>query len=524
MHGNDYSVFDIMGPIMIGPSSSHTCGPVRIGLLAGQLCDYQPKTIHISMHGVLACTYTAHKTDAALIAGMLGLKIDDEQIPNALCLARNKGIKVTFEKTVLQNAHPNTVVIKFTDQVDKKFEIRACTIGGGNIILEEINGYKVDLDGKGNYLIAILRNEEEKMFKEKIIELLGKDMLNYSYYRTNHLFVYKIETTNKLNINTLKKIQSFTFKKEVYMINGIIPSTNKNIHFFNSVQELVETSQKNNCLISDTVLRYESLKSNSNTTMVFKEMENIYDIMEVAIFKGIEKENKLLGNLFANNAKKINNFQNESKSLCGSGMSKVIRNALAVMEVNSSMGKIAACPTAGSCGTIPAALTVCKEKGITKNKIVQAFFTGAGIGMVIAKNASISGGISGCQAEIGSASAMAAAILTEVFGGDYAQIDSAVALTLGNMLGLVCDPAAGMVEIPCIQRNTIAALNAICCAEMALAGVNSIIPADEMIGAMKEVGRIMPPSLKCTLEAGISNTPTARKIEQSLGKFANNYS
>ena len=178
-----------------------------------------------------------------------------------------------------------------------------------------------------------------------------------------------------------------------------------------------------------------------------------------------------------------------NRSICGTTLTKVIRNADAVMEVNGSMGRVVACPTAGS----------------------------AGIGIVIAKNATILGAVGGYQAECGSASAMAAAAITEMFGGNYSQVLSAVSLALGNILGLVCDPVAGMVEIPCIQRNTIATLNAIISVEMTLAGADSVITADEMISAMNEVGRLMDTSLKDILEAGISNTPTARSIEAAMG-------
>jgi L-serine dehydratase len=200
-------------------------------------------------------------------------------------------------------------------------------------------------------------------------------------------------------------------------------------------------------------------------------------------------------------------------------LSEVIRNALAVMEVNGSMGRIVACPTAGSAGTTPAAvITLAEKHSVPEEKVVKALFTGAGIGIIVAQNASISGAVGGCQAETGTASALTAAVLTEMFGGNCSMILNSVALALGNILGIVCDPVAGMVEIPCIQRNVMAAANAITSAEMALAGVESIIPADEVISAMDEVGKLMPVSLKDTLGAGISNTPTARKIQSQISK------
>lgn len=515
----DYGVFDIMGPIMLGPSSSHTGGAIRIGLIAGQLCNYNPKEIEILFHGAIACTYSTHKTDAGIIGGILGIKIDDERIRESLTIAKSKGIKVSFKEIHLQNAYPNTAIIKIIDQNDKKIEIRGCTIGGGNIVVEEINGYRFNLDGKSNYILGVVKGIDEEEFNKKIEIAFNYKPDNIDIYQENGNLVFKIKNITKIEDDILNRISNIPGIIELHSISAVMPIKVNNKRFYNCINELVEVSKRNNCSISDTVIQYEVKSSNRSEKEVFEEMENIYQVMKESIARGLEKEHKLLGNTFNGNAAKMNKFMKSGKSLCGGDATKVVRDALAVMEVNGSMGKVATCPTAGSCGTVPAAvITIAESKGISKDKIVKSLFTGAGIGVIIANKVSISGGIGGCQAEIGSASAMAAASITELFGGNYSEICSAVSLSLGNLLGLVCDPAAGMVEIPCIQRNTVAAMNAIISAEMALAGVDSVIPADEMIQAMEEVGRLMPTSLKATLRAGISNTPTARKLEEKLFK------
>ena len=184
------------------------------------------------------------------------------------------------------------------------------------------------------------------------------------------------------------------------------------------------------------------------------------------------------------------------------------------------MGKVCAAPTAGSCGIIPAAvLTMQEEHRISDDTAVRALFTASAIGMVIAQNASISGAEGGCQAECGSASAMAAAALVEMAGGTPQQVSHACAIALKNILGLVCDPVAGLVEIPCIKRNAMGTANAFVAAELALAGIESAIPADEVIIAMKRIGDSLPVSLKETADGGLADTPTARKLqEQFFGK------
>jgi L-serine dehydratase len=205
-------------------------------------------------------------------------------------------------------------------------------------------------------------------------------------------------------------------------------------------------------------------------------------------------------------------------TLAGEGTVQAAARAMGVAALNASMGKIVACPTAGSCGIVPAVLLTTAEKtGAGKEKIIAALFTAAGIGMVIDENASTSGAEGGCQVECGAASCMAAAAAVELAGGAPAQAAHAGAIALKSVIGLVCDPVAGLVEVPCVKRNAIGAGNALLAADMALAGIKSIIPLDEVIGAAAQVGRIMPDSLKETAEGGLAATPIAREIARRLG-------
>ncbi|HWQ50791.1 MAG TPA: L-serine ammonia-lyase, iron-sulfur-dependent, subunit alpha [Terriglobales bacterium] len=193
--------------------------------------------------------------------------------------------------------------------------------------------------------------------------------------------------------------------------------------------------------------------------------------------------------------------------------------ALAVSEQNAKMGRIVACPTAGSCGIVPAVLfALQKAHGYTDAALVDALFTAGAVGVVIAKNASIAGASGGCQAECGSAAAMAAAAAVELAGGTPAQAGHAVAFSLKSLMGLVCDPVGGLVEVPCIKRNAFCAVGAHVAASMALAGIESLIPADEVIRAMDEVGKLMPSALKETAKGGIAATPTAHMLAKAIMK------
>ena len=515
-NAGSFDVFDILGPIMVGPSSSHTAGAVRIGLMAGQLCDYNPKEIKVLFYGSLASTYSFHKTDVAVVAGIMGIGVDDERIRDSVDIAKEKGIKIEFGIANLKEAHPSTIIIELKDQYDRKHIMRTATIGGGNISIEEVNGYRVNLDGKQNALVGITSMKNKMEFSRLVEGHIGKGFTVEIFNPINERFSFKLISQNidKEKTNKLKMLDEI---EEIYNLNPIMAASVSPESFYGTIWELIEESRKNNCSISETVLEFECKSSNRTKEEVFNEMKRNYMAMKEAIAKGVEKESAMVANIFKGNAKKMNEFIKSQKSICGVQLSKVTRNALAVMEVNGSMGKIVACPTAGSAGTVPAAvITIGESNGIPDDKIIKALFTGAGIGIIAAENATISGAVGGCQAECGVASAMAAAILTEMFGGNYDSIDSAVSISLGNILGLVCDPVGGTVEIPCIQRNVMAAANAITSAEMALAGVDSIIPADEMVQALNEVGELMHVSLKDTLGAGISNTPTARKIEAKL--------
>ena len=287
-----------------------------------------------------------------------------------------------------------------------------------------------------------------------------------------------------------------------------------------TIAELVNLADKEGKKISELVLREQSIAMEVSQDVLYKKMEEQLDVMLSAIEKGTSPDIRSTSGLTGGDAYKLYKRNENGQCLSGPLLSNGIRMAMAVSELNASMGKIVASPTAGSCGILPGAIGACLEvKKISKDTAVMGLFTAGAIGMVVANVASISGAEGGCQAECGTASAMAAGAMVEMLGGEPQMVGHAVAIALKCILGLVCDPVAGLVEVPCIKRNASGVSLAFTAAELALAGIISHIPVDEVILTMKKVGRDMSETLKETAEGGLACTKTGKLLqEQIFGK------
>ena len=276
-------------------------------------------------------------------------------------------------------------------------------------------------------------------------------------------------------------------------------------------------AENRGCRISDLVLSQQAQQLGESEESIYLQMAGTYRVMAECIEPGCDPGLRSTSGLTGGDAYKMREVSRADESLTGPLISGAIYRALAVSELNASMGRIVAAPTAGSCGILPAAvLTLEAERGCSERACIMSLFTASAVGMVIAENACLAGAQGGCQAECGSAAAMAAAAITELAGGTPQMISHAVAIALKNILGLVCDPVAGLVEIPCIKRNASGVAGAFVAAEMALAGIESKIPADEVIWAMKRVGDAMSPALKETAEGGLAVTPTGKRLHKQV--------
>jgi L-serine dehydratase len=285
---------------------------------------------------------------------------------------------------------------------------------------------------------------------------------------------------------------------------------------FRNVAELVELATSRNTKISELMIEQEVAVTGRSREDILAMMDRNLTVMEQAVEKGI-KGVKSHSGLTGGDAVLLQQYIEKGSFLSGKTILDAVSKAVATNEVNAAMGTICATPTAGSAGVVPGTLFAVKNKlDPTREQMVSFLFTAGAFGFVVANNASISGAAGGCQAEVGSAAGMAAAAIVEMAGGTPEQCAEAMAITLKNMLGLVCDPVAGLVEVPCVKRNAMGAANAMVAADMALAGITSRIPCDEVIDAMYKIGQSMPSALRETAQGGLAATPTGRELEARI--------
>lgn len=441
------SLLDILGPVMIGPSSSHTAGAARIGFENFKLNKNIPEEISIKLYNSFADTGLGHKTDIAVLGGALGIYPSDEKIKLAKEYAREKQVKfeITFHHDF--HLHPNTAVVE--TRLDKRYTgVVGYSIGGGRIIIVK----------------KLTCPLEEK---PKILE---KAVASY---------------TSGLKQETYLKLKSFKDRS-------------KNPEdFFKAICKIEEESSgyRENTLIQEMAVRYE--------------------VMEQAVFKGLELNNRSQNGMWGGDAAKVLSYR---RSIAGSILRHAISFSLAVAEYNASMGKIVASPTAGSCGVIPGVMVALDEKyHFSSKKMAKALIIAAAFGAIMAGQVELAGAVAGCQAEIGAAAAMAAASGTYILGGNLDQIESSASLALANLIGLTCDPVMGLVEVPCILRNGNVAASVIASIQASLAGVIYPIPFDEVVGVVKEVGMRLPAEYRETSKGGLATTPTALKKCRECG-------
>lgn len=282
-------------------------------------------------------------------------------------------------------------------------------------------------------------------------------------------------------------------------------------------EELLKICKESNISLSEYAIRCEIEEKGLNREEVIEKMRKNLNVMMSAANEGMQKEVFSVSGLIGGDAYRLYNYTNKAKTLTGNATNMAMAMALSSSEVNASMGKIVACPTAGSCGILPAViLSAGKELELNEDELLKGLFAAAAVGLIIALNATLSGAEGGCQAECGSASAMGAAAVVEMMGGTPKMSLDAASIILQNILGLVCDPVAGLVEIPCAKRNAQGAITALCTADMIMAGIIAKIPFDEAVSAMYKVGKSLPAALRETAMGGIATTKTGLKLKEQV--------
>jgi len=283
------------------------------------------------------------------------------------------------------------------------------------------------------------------------------------------------------------------------------------------MSELLKDCKEKNLTLSEYIILSECENSGQTREQVYSRMSQMLEVMESSASGGLGSPIYSNSGLTGGCAYRYHNYIQKGQSILGSILSDAVQMALSCSEVNAAMGRIAACPTAGSCGIVPAAvLSIGKHRNCSRDDMIQSLFTASGVGMVIGEHATLAGADGGCQAECGAAAAMAAAAAVHLLGGSDEQAVHGAAIALKNLLGLVCDPVCGLVEIPCIKRNGISVSVALTAADMAFAGVESYIPFDEVVSSMYAIGKALPQQLRETGQGGLAVTKTALEMYQKL--------
>lgn len=502
---------DVIGPIMIGPSSSHTAGTVRIGQMARHLLNDIPKKAKISFdpNGSLAYTYRGNKSDRGLVGGLLGWETGDERIPHSLHYAKKANVDVEFVIEPLPDmTHPSAVRIQLEGIHGNKTDVWAETIGGGAIHILKIFNYDVLMTG-ANHELVLFGNFDADMILHFLNER-GVKVLDCNPNHSHTVEFISVKTAEKIGDSLLEQLRRLSGVEQAVYIPSILPISvhSKSPCLFCSGKEMLAWAKKHGKTLGEAAIAYECELSGLNEREIRSIMQKNLEIMRKSVQRGLTE--KLTLQLVEPVAAKLNG----KRMITEGPSSRALVYALAVMEVNNSMGTICAAPTAGSAGIIPGALLAVAEKyNFNDDELIKGLFAAGAIGLVVANRATFAGDVAGCQAECGVASAMAAAMLVELFGGTAQDSEQAASVALQNMLGLICDPVAGLVEVPCFGRNSLGVSNAFAAADMVLGGYQALIPFDEVVDEMYVVGKKMPHENLCTTLGGVAATATAKRLQ-----------
>jgi len=512
------SIFnDVLGPIMRGPSSSHSAAANRIGRLARNLVGepIRKVVVRYDPNGSLVTTHKDQGTDLGLYGGLLGWTPEDERLPGYSAALVEAGMVVEVLYESYDAPHPNFYRLDLTGESGEVSRLDAVSTGGGMIEVRAIDGIPFQSFGDYHHALGWFDSKPEDAFLKKFEPLSeqvrwhagddGKGFLN-------------VASRNPLGEDLTSIMETHANCNRVRFLEAVLPVLSRRdlTLRFQRAGEMLEQPDLVDQPLGICALRYEAERSGLPEKELIAMMDEIASIMEAAVETGLagtDYEDRVLP------AQSPNFYKVEQAGglVPADINNRIIRYVSAIMEVKSSMGVIVAAPTAGSCGAMPGAvLAVAHAMGKSREEICQALFAAGLIGVFIARDATFAAEEGGCMAETGSGASMAAAAIVQLAGGTMAQQLSAASMALQNSFGLVCDPVANRVEAPCLGKNIMAANNALACANMALGGYDHLIPLDEVVISMNEVAHQIPRELRCTNLGGLSITPTSKRIAERL--------
>ena len=549
------SIFEVIGPCMIGPSSSHTAGALRIALITSKLLSAPITKAEFTVYASFADTLEGHGTDRALVAGLLGFEPDDIRIRDSIEIAESRGIELTFVKdTGTHVPHPNTVRIRVETEEGGCLSIMGSSLGGGAAEVNRLNDFSVEISGNYHTLVVLHRDSPGVM--SRVTGLLASKGINIAFmrlYRTQRgrAACAIIEVDQYPGGDITAELMQVAMVGEVYIVPQIAaelptPATEAeaaelesltdelgkrlaipvelNEYFRNSGLtsglQMLELATRFNCSLAAIIMARELQLTEVSFPDAVRKLRRIWQVMANSVATGLAEPIPTMGGLIGGGAAKMRDYSAANLPVSGALWGRLIAAALAVPEVNAAMGLIAAAPTAGAAGVIPACLTTLRDEyNYDETDICEALLTIAAVGYIVMLAGSVSGAEAGCQAEVGTASAMAAAGIAYLRGGDPDTLLQAASFAFGNILGMVCDPIRGLVESPCQQRNVIGAANAMVSADLAMAGIRSPVTFDGMVATMLSVGRRMPVDLRETGRGGMAHTAILECAQCVGGQF-----
>lgn len=515
------SIFnDIVGPMMVGPSSSHTCGPSRIGFLSRQLLPGRLKkcTVQFARDGAYTLMYKGQRSDMGYINGLLGRRPEDLRLCNAFEEARQEGVEVTFEICDFSPVVPNISHLILENTEGERVVVHSDSTGGGTVKLLEIDGFPVSIVGDCYELIVRTNGDAaaNEAYKNKLIQLFETNE-GSSAATIDNKGLLNIKQRKPYEESLLEQIRTMPHVMNVTVIEPVlVVSSNRHAKLpFSSADEMLALSQKSGKALWELAVEYEMTRAGWSHDQVLHYMEKVIDTMEKGVKEALTGKINIKG-IIQPTAGKVQTYCKENPRAIDMGvMNTAIPWAMATMEYSSSMGVVLCAPTGGSAGVFPGAvLGVCNHLGLSMKEKVQAMLVTSIIGIVMSKDCNYSAELYGCQVEPGAASAMAAGALVYIMGGTASQSCAAASSALQNILGTICDPVAGLVQIPCINRNAMSAANAVLSANMIMGGFDPLIPLDQAAETLFRVGRQLPSELRCTCKGGLCTTPSGQHLAQ----------
>jgi L-serine dehydratase len=511
------SIFnDVIGPVMRGPSSSHCAAALRIGRMARDLMEGNIKEVLVEYdpNGSLVMTHAGQGSDMGLCGGLLGWDAQDERLAESAHAVRDAGIKVKMKISRFSVQHPNTYKMTL-ENAPETHTLQAISTGGGIIEVIELDGIKLSMAGDYYETIIYCDKDEDKVFRYLKAQVEADEIIAHKNKKIKMIEIKAQRFPEAKIVSELKARFNVKHIKNIAPVLPVLSRKKMGVPFI-SCEEMLAYNKDKNLALWELAVLYESVRGNMPPERVLQEMQKIVAIMQKGILKGIagtQYADRILGNQSG-----LFNERMKKKQLLDTGLlNRIVLYVSAMMEIKSAMGVIVAAPTAGACGALPGAcMGAASAMGLSLEEMTKAMLAAGLIGVFIAAQATFAAEVGGCQAECGAGSGMAAAALVTLARGSVKQAVDAASMALQNILGMVCDPVAGRVEVPCLGKNVMAAANALACANMALAGYDVVIPLDEVIDAMDRVGRSLPVELRCTALGGLSMTRSSKLIEKKL--------